>query len=354
MRETEIAVVGAGPAGIAAALAASRAGAQVTVVDEYSRPGGQIYRQPPEVFHVPDGGILGKEHRKAQRLFRQLAGSPVELLPETLVWGVQDEMTLLLYREGGEAETLRAEAIVVAAGAYDRPIAFPGWTLPGVWTAGGTQAMLKSQRVLPGRRVLVAGAGPLLLPLAAALAEAGATVVGMVEATTRLDVRVFPRKGQIVVVEKAPRFVRRKLMEAAYTSAVESGSAGLQVAMVAESTRSGTLLLGSSRELVGYDRSVSPRVAAAITARALRFFPSLAGLRSIRNYAGLRPFSPDHLPLIGPLSGAEGFYVATGHEGAGIGLAPATGRLIAQWVTGQTLDFPAGWFSPDRFQKQEA
>ncbi|MGE5617709.1 MAG: NAD(P)/FAD-dependent oxidoreductase [Sphingomonadaceae bacterium] len=170
-----------------------------------------------------------------------------------------------------------------------------------------------------------------------------------VAATAGLDVPVYPRKGQIVVVERAPYLFRRKLMEAGYTSAVESDSAGLQVATVAESTRGGTLLLGSSRELVGFDRSVNLRVAAAITARALRFFPSLGELRSIRNYAGLRPFSPDHLPLIGPLSGAKGFYVATGHEGAGIGLAPATGRLIAQWVTGQTLDFPAGWFSPDRF-----
>jgi thioredoxin reductase/bacterioferritin-associated ferredoxin len=187
MRETEVAVVGAGPAGIAAALAASRAGAQVTVVDEYPRPGGQIYRQSAEPFLVDHRGILDREYPKARGLFRQLAGSPVELLPETLVWGTEGENTLLLYREGGEAEALRARAIVVATGAHDRPVAFPGWTLPGVWTAGGAQAMLKGQRVLPGKRVLVAGSGPLLLPLAAALVEAGATVVGVAEATTRLQ-----------------------------------------------------------------------------------------------------------------------------------------------------------------------
>lgn len=173
-----------------------------------------------------------------------------------------------------------------------------------------------------------------------------------VAATVGVDVPVHPRKGQIVVVEKAPYLFRRKLSEAGYTAAVESSAAALQVAMVVESTRSGTLLLGSSRELVGYDRSVSLKVAAAITARALRFFPSLSGLRAIRNYAGLRPFSPDHLPIIGPLSGVEGLYVATGHEGAGIGLAPATGRLISQWVTKRPLDFPAEWFHPDRFTAQ--
>jgi len=170
-----------------------------------------------------------------------------------------------------------------------------------------------------------------------------------ITATAGLDVPVYPRKGQIVVVERAPSFFHRKVMEAGYVATVESSEAGLQVAMVAESTRASTLLLGSSRELVGFDRSVSLRVAAAIAARAIRFFPALAGLRCIRTYAGLRPFSPDHLPLIGPVAGAEGVYVAAGHEGSGISLAPATGRLIAQWVTGQPLDFPAEWFGPGRF-----
>jgi len=187
MRETDVAVVGGGPAGIAAALAASRAGARVTLVDEYSRPGGQIYRQLPTAFQLDRPGIVDRDHPRARRLLQRLAGSPVVLLAETLVWGVEDGTTLLLYREGGEAEALRARAIVVATGAYDRPVAFPGWTLPGVMTAGGAQAMLKGQRVLPGRRVLVAGAGPLLLPLAAALVEAGAEVVAVAEATTRLQ-----------------------------------------------------------------------------------------------------------------------------------------------------------------------
>jgi glycine/D-amino acid oxidase-like deaminating enzyme len=174
-----------------------------------------------------------------------------------------------------------------------------------------------------------------------------------IAATAGLEVPIRPRKGQIVVVERAPSFFHRKLMEAGYVATVESGETALQVAMVAESTRAGTLLLGSSRELVDFDRRVNVRVAAAIAARAIRFFPALANLRCIRTYAGLRPFSPDHLPLIGPLGGAEGFYVATGHEGAGICLAPATGRLIAQWVTGQSLDFPAEWFRPNRFHGEQ-
>jgi thioredoxin reductase/bacterioferritin-associated ferredoxin len=187
VRRTEIAVLGAGPAGIAAALAASEAGAAVTIVDEYPRPGGQIYRQPPEAFRVLRPDALGKEYTAAQRLSGKLAGSSVELLTGTLVWGVDQDRTLFLYDERGASVELKADAIVVASGAYDRPIAFPGWTLPGIWSAGGAQAMLKSQRIVPGHRVLVAGAGPLLLPVATALVEAGAKVLGVVEATTRWE-----------------------------------------------------------------------------------------------------------------------------------------------------------------------
>jgi len=143
-------------------------------------------------------------------------------------------------------------------------------------------------------------------------------------------------------------------MEEAYTTAVESSEASLQVAMVAESTHGGNLLLGSSRELVGFDTHATWPAIRGIVDRATRFFPALAGVRCIRTYAGLRPISPDHLPLIGPMAGAEGFFVATGHEGAGIGLAPATGLLIAQELTGQPLDFPAAWFDPNRFTNKDA
>lgn len=186
------------------------------------------------------------------------------------------------------------------------------------------------------------------IPTAAVVVAAGVWT-REVAATAGLDVPVHPRKGQIVVTERTPMTVRHKLMEAGYTGTVESGAASLQVAMVAESTQSGNLLLGSSRELVGLDQSVSLNAVKGIVDRAVRFFPALAGVRCLRTYAGLRPFSPDHLPMIGPVAGAESFYVATGHEGAGIGLAPGTGRLIAQWVTNQPLDFPADWFAPSRF-----
>ena len=235
MRQTEVAVVGAGPAGIAAALGASRAGARVTIVDEYPRTGGQIYRQPPQAVRVHRAAARGKDYRRSRRLAKELDRAAVEVLTGTLVWGVEGTDTLLLYQEGGAADALKAKAIIVATGAYDRPVAFPGWTLPGVWTAGGAQAMVKGQRIVPGRRVLLAGAGPLLLPVATALTAAGATVVGIVEATTRREWALrtpqmlwhWGRMGDAIRYEAAllrahvPRFFGRLVIRADGAERVE-------------------------------------------------------------------------------------------------------------------------------------
>ena len=164
-----------------------------------------------------------------------------------------------------------------------------------------------------------------------------------------LTVPVTPRKGQVVVLERSPVRFRRKLSEAGYVAAVEADDAELQIAMVVESTPSGTALLGSSRQHVGFDRDVELSVAGAIARRAARFFPVLRDVRALRVYAGLRPLTPDHVPIIGPFAEAPNICVATGHEGAGIGLAPATGELVANWYTGAPSAIPIAWFSPDRF-----
>src|SRR4051812_4085895 len=171
--------------------------------------------------------------------------------------------------------------------------------------------------------------------------------------TAGLSVPVTPRKGQVVVLERSPVVFRRKLSEAGYVAAVEADDAALQIAMVVESTPSGTALLGSSRQHVGFDRTVELGVAGAIARRAARFFPVLGDARALRVYAGLRPLTPDHIPIIGPFAGAPNICVATGHEGAGIGLAPATGELDAAWHTGAASPLPSHWFSPDRFAPVE-
>lgn len=177
----DVAVVGGGPAGMAAAVAARRAGASVVLIDEYAAPGGQIWRRRYDEL----GALMPASlPRAAQRACAELASLDVQVLTGTAVWAAPDPHTLLL---AGPPGRLRAGAVVLATGAYDRPVAYPGWTLPGAMTAGAAQALAKGQGVLPGRRVLLAGAGPFLLPVAEQLAARGAEVVAVAEATRRRD-----------------------------------------------------------------------------------------------------------------------------------------------------------------------
>ncbi|MCX6028057.1 MAG: NAD(P)/FAD-dependent oxidoreductase [Chloroflexi bacterium] len=178
MAATELAVIGAGPAGVAAAVAAADLGVKVTLIDELPGPGGQyLTDHHASAVHPP----VANAERRGLDLLRRLADSPVALRTETVVWSLLADHTLALYRRG-EVEQLTAQAVVIATGARELAVPFPGWTLPGVMTVGAAQLLAK-RGVLPGHRVLLAGSGPLLLPAACKLAELGAEVVGILEVT---------------------------------------------------------------------------------------------------------------------------------------------------------------------------
>jgi NADPH-dependent 2,4-dienoyl-CoA reductase/sulfur reductase-like enzyme len=182
MNTVPVVVVGGGPAGITAAVEASRAGARVLLIDEGPAVGGQIYRQVASELRRRSGAD-GYAAESAP-LFASLAASGLEVWNDAEVWGVFPDRMLAIHR-GGRSLRLQASALVLATGAYDRPVAFPGWTLPGVVTAGGTTALIKSQRIVPGRRVLLTGTGPLLLAAAAALVRGGAEIAGIAVAASR-------------------------------------------------------------------------------------------------------------------------------------------------------------------------
>jgi glycine/D-amino acid oxidase-like deaminating enzyme len=165
-----------------------------------------------------------------------------------------------------------------------------------------------------------------------------------------VHVPVLPRKGFILVTEPLPpATVRHKVYTADYVANVASGDAGLETSVVVEGTRAGTVLVGASRERVGFDRSVSIPVLRRLAAQAIDVFPFLAGVTLLRSYLGFRPYCPDHLPVIGPDPRAPGLVHACGHEGAGIGLSAATGHLIAQALAGTPPDLDLSPFRPDRF-----
>jgi glycine/D-amino acid oxidase-like deaminating enzyme len=179
--------------------------------------------------------------------------------------------------------------------------------------------------------------------------NAAGTWSGEVAALAGVTVPVLPRRGFILVTEPLPPLIRHKVYAAEYVANVASDSAGLETSPVVEGTKAGTVLIGASRERVGFDRTLSLPALRLLARQAIALFPMLADVAAIRAYCGFRPYCPDHLPVIGPDPRLEGLLHACGHEGAGIGLAAATGHLLAQAVTGAAPDLDLTPFRPDRF-----
>ena len=202
---TSLVVVGGGPAGLAAAYAARRRGATVTLLDSSDQLGGQYWR------HAPGPG--GPDHRLQHgwSTFTRLRDALVEdagctIVTGAHVWAVERDTPVTLHVLVGpadgverEARTFAPDALVLATGAHDRTLPFPGWDLPGVYTGGAAQAFAKAEGLALGRRVVVAGAGPFLLPVAASLVATGAQVLGVFEASTvrRLARGWLPRPWQL-------------------------------------------------------------------------------------------------------------------------------------------------------------
>ncbi|MFC9607541.1 FAD-dependent oxidoreductase [Streptomyces niveus] len=201
-----VVVVGAGPAGLAAADAALAAGAEVTLIDTAERPGGQYHRMLPEAYGATDPGVLQHGYRSFDRHVRRVLGHPrCSWWAESSVWALERrdapdtaDVVGMVGTVGPKADgpplvhvlsgtprrrhVLEPDALVLATGAHDRVLPFPGWDLPGVYTAGAAQALAKGERVAVGDRVVVAGTGPFLLPVATSLLEAGSRVLEVLEA----------------------------------------------------------------------------------------------------------------------------------------------------------------------------
>jgi D-hydroxyproline dehydrogenase subunit alpha len=178
----EVLVIGAGPGGLSAAIAARSAGAAVVVVDERAQPGGQYFKQ----VSIDPAGAAGpdRQHREGAALIETARRLGVEIRSGLTIWGAF-EPGLFAAVADGRSHRFAPKATIVATGAYERGWPVPGWTLPGVMTTGAAQTLWRTARRLPGRRVLIAGNGPLNLQLAAELIEGGAKVVAVVEAAAR-------------------------------------------------------------------------------------------------------------------------------------------------------------------------
>jgi NADPH-dependent 2,4-dienoyl-CoA reductase/sulfur reductase-like enzyme len=173
-------VIGGGPAGIAAAATAASFGLKVALIDERVTFGGQIFKRVGPGFDLKTRNSLGKDYSRGSDLIDELNQPSVSLFPATTVLTIDEGLVITSHPEEG-VRAFDFAAIVIAPGAYDRPVAFPGWTLPGVMTAGAVQTMVKTQRISPGKRIFFAGSGPLALAFSAQLISLGAPVFKVIE-----------------------------------------------------------------------------------------------------------------------------------------------------------------------------
>jgi len=175
----ELAIIGAGPAGMAAAVLAAEFGVETALIDEQASPGGQIYRG---IERSRPNSPLGPDDLAGRDLVAALRANRVEYRPSTTLWHIDPDGALYL-ETNGRSEVLTAYRILLAIGAFERPVPIPGWTLPGVMAAGAAQILLKSADLVPEGRAVLGGQGPLLYLVAAQLARAGAPPIALLETT---------------------------------------------------------------------------------------------------------------------------------------------------------------------------
>ncbi|HLY53845.1 MAG TPA: FAD-dependent oxidoreductase, partial [Steroidobacteraceae bacterium] len=187
----ELAVIGAGPAGMAAAITAAEIGIDTVILDEQPTPGGQIYRAIGET-PLRDPAILGAAYWKGAPLVETFHASAAQYVPEATVWTASADGEIGV-SVGGSVRMLKVKRIILATGALERPFPIQGWTLPGVMTAGAAQILLKSAAMVGAGRVVLAGTGPLLWLIAAQYLRAGGALTTILETTPRANLgRALP------------------------------------------------------------------------------------------------------------------------------------------------------------------
>ncbi|HET8634600.1 MAG TPA: FAD-dependent oxidoreductase [Gemmatimonadales bacterium] len=364
-RQPDLLVVGAGVVGAACAMYAAESGLRVVVLERDLPAGG--------VTSAGMGHIVAMDDSPAQLALTAysrglLAGLAAELPPSVeydrcgTIWVAATGEELegargkcaLYHAHGLHAELLDARALTLAEPSLRRDLAggvlipedgvlyqpaFTRWLLDRARRAGAVVQSGVTVRAL-SRHGVQTSAGPM---------ASGATLIAAGTDTSALLPRlpIIPRKGHLAVTARVPGMVRHQLVELGYLQSAHAMTAS-SVAFNVQPRRTGQLLIGSSRELVGPDRSMNHDVLGQMLSRAVAFMPALASVDVLRVWTGLRPATPDGLPFIGRVPEREGVWVAAGHEGLGITTALGTGAITAALLTGSGPSIDAAPFTPDR------
>ncbi|GAA3387733.1 FAD-binding oxidoreductase [Streptomyces roseoviridis] len=367
-------IIGAGVVGAACAYYAARSGLSVAVVDRGPVAGGttgagegnllvsdkgagpeldlallstRLWRElsgalPPDMEYEPKGGLVvapDETTLKALRVFaegQRAAGVTATEVPGDALADVEPHLSPAMagafhYPEDAQVQPARAAARLLAAASCATHLGEEVTEILRTPT-GAVRGLRTPRREL----------------LAPAVVNAAGTWGGRIADLAGSHLPVLPRRGFVLVTEPLPRVVRHKVYAADYVADVASDSAALQSSAVVEGTPAGPVLIGATRERVGFDRSLSLEALRRLAAQAAALFPVLADVDVLRTYHGFRPYLPDHLPAIGADPRVPGLYHACGHEGAGIGLAPATGVLVTAALTGAAPPLDPTPFRPDR------
>ncbi|MEU8587337.1 FAD-dependent oxidoreductase [Streptomyces sp. NPDC048664] len=383
MRGTRVAVLGAGIVGAACARELALAELEVVVVDRGGagaattshgegnilvsdkRPGPElrlaqlsrrlwpevlaaVAERSPHAAHTaewqPKGGIVvATTPDGARELARSAAGQraagvrvetlDADALADAEPYVTREHTAALSYPEDAQVQPAGAACALLGDALAAGATLYTGCEVLGAVTRGGRITGVRTRAGLLEADWFVDAAGPWSGELSGRL---GAPV----------DVR--PRRGDILVTTPLPPMVFHKVYDADYVGAVGSDAEELRTSAVVESTRGGSVLIGSSRRRVGFDDRSRPEVLSAVAAKALRLFPTLAGVPVMRAYGGFRPYVPDHLPVIGADPRLAGLWHVSGHEGAGIGLSVGSARLLRNLMLDEPTETDAAPFRVDR------
>lgn len=379
----DVVVIGAGIVGAACARELAGSGLSVIVVDRGQPAGGTSSAGEGNLL-VSDKGP-GAELDLAlhaagawARAARQLED---ELGPDfpSIEYEPKGGLVVAASAEGGAAllafaETQRAAGVQIVPVDGDEARGYEPALSPAITTGvfypqdaqiqpvSGTEALLASARrrgarVLTGRVVTAAlmdhdhltgirtEQGDIHAPIVLNCAGPWA---GTVAESLGVTLPVRPRRGMVLVTTRMTHRIFHKVYDGDYVAATQSADVSLQTSSVVESTAGGTVLIGSSREQIGFDDRLRVAVLSQLAAKALRLFPFLRDASVMRSYGGFRPYMLDHLPAIGGDPRLPGLFHATGHEGAGIGLSISTGEIIRSLVVGDPAPLDPTPFALDR------